>query len=770
MQKRLLSLRTWSNVLDLTSIASDWYLGLATLVLATFVVPSAFSVGVIVAVVVSLQVIGMTLTAHISKNLDSFSRHGTGFLVAIVLTTETNQLLLRISERGFPWWLLVVVAMTLKLLNKTDVQGPRISPVESFDYSLIMSFVVIGLASFTYFWFAPLSLIVAVLAWLRAICMPKKTVWLGFALFAVSLIAVAWRMRPKYWLLIQEEQIFYATLSSSLSHQPSNESIFGVTSGFNYHWLQYGLAGWISRESLVDEIPIMSVVLPLLFAFLAIGLTLSFLGVRTLSLKRQFLIAALLTLFIFRTGLGSGVKILNIFIAPAVSASLAYCASLIGLISQSGRTKPANLCLIFLLAYGAVGSYTTTAIAPIFGTTVALCLSTLFRHLYYDTRRNLLTAAAIVAGSSFALVRFIGFPFTETYDGARIGLFPFLGFVEAQSKEIFALFGSHRVAAKIGYFSGLCAPLLLAVLTQFRRRPSLLTLDLTATITLGAILLPLTQTDSFANQLPILTGTYLFALPLVIKYYVANFRTGLASYYAPVLAIVAWFVWYGLHLATRDLGDISSIRFRYTALALPAVLALLVASTTFLFRAPQPRGSRDSPLSGRNSTKILLHAIGALVVFAVLQGGYALIEGYAYYNHRYETRGKTLEASSETIDAAIWMRANSSRADLYAVDQANSDLELQNLLRISGRRILAIGPTLWAKDFRLDPSGPRLMQLQRNLSVPSAGTLRALMKEGVTGIVLRREVSRVRFREAFGPPVFQNSKWMFYKLSDLISD
>jgi hypothetical protein len=286
---------------------------------------------------------------------------------------------------------------------------------------------------------------------------------------------------------------------------------------------------------------------------------------------------------------------------------------------------------------------------------------------------------------------------------------------------------------------------------------------------LGAILLPLTQTDSFANQLPILTGTYLFALPLVIKYYVANFRTGLASYYAPVLAIAAWFVWYGLHLATRDLGDISNIRFRYTALALPAVLALLAASTTFLLRAPQPRGSRDSLLNGRNPTKILLHAIGAVVVFAVLQGGYALIEGYSYYNHRYETRGKTLEASSETIDAAIWMRANSSRTDLYAVDQANSDLELQNLLRISGRRILAIGPTLWAKDFRLDSSGPRLLQLQRSLSVPSAETLRALMKEDVTGIVLRREVSKVRFREAFGSPVFQNSDWVFYKLSDLIS-
>lgn len=766
MQRRWLPLPSRSKVFDLTATADNWYLGIASLILAAIIAPSAFSVVVIVAVVVSLQVIGVTLTSHLLDHLDNFSRRGTGFLIATVLTVETNQLLLHISERGLPWWLLVVVAMTLKLLNNRDVQGSRISPVESVNHSLIVSFVVIGLASFTYFWFAPLSLLVGVLAWLRATHTRKRIVWLGFAVLAVSLIVAAWRIRPKYWFLIQEEQIFYATISSSLSHLPSHESIFGVTSGLNYHWLQYGLTGWISRESLVDEIPIMSVALPLLFALLAIGLTLSLLRIQKLSFKKQFLIAALLTVFIFRTGLGSGVKVLNTFITPAVSASLAYGASLIGLVSRSGRTKPANLCLIFLLAYGAVGSYTTTAIAPILGTTAALCLSTLFSHHYSDRRWNLLIAAAIVAGSSFALMRFTGFPFTETYDGARIGLFPFLGFVEAQSKEIFSLVGSHRVTAKIGYFSGLCAPLLLAVLTQFRRRPSLLSLALTGTITLGAILMPLTQTDSYANQLPILTGTYLFALPLIIKYYVANFRTGLASSYGPAFAVVAWFVWYGLHLATRDLGDISSISFRYTALALPGGLALLAASATFLLRAPQPCGSRDSLLSGRNSTKILLHAIGAVVVFAVLQGGYALIEGYTYYNHRYESRGETLEPSSETIDAAIWMRANSSRTDLYAVDQANSDLELQNLLRISGRRILAIGPTLWAKDFRLDPSGPRLMQLQRSLSVPSAETLRALRNEGVTGIMLRREVSRVRFKEAFGLPVFQNSKWVFYKLSD----
>lgn len=767
MESRWPSINSNPEVLSLTAAFSNWYLGITALFLAVLVAPVARSVLVIVAVIVALQIIGESFTAHLAGSVDNFSRNGIGFLVASVFVVEVNQLLLRISERGLSWWLVAGVAMLLKVRTKSRPRASHSSQVDSIDFLLITFFAVMGLASFTYFWLAPLALLTAALGWLRATHPRTQVVWIGFVVFAVSLMVIASWMRPRYWFLIQEEQIFYATLSSSLSRLTSSTSILGVTSDNNFHWLQYGLTGWLSRESLVDQIPIMSVILPILFSLVALGLCFSLLGLRVLSRSERLLSAVLLVFFLYRMGIGNGARALNMFISPAVSASLAYCSGLFDLLTRSDRAKPANLCLLALLAYGAIGSYTTTAMAPLLGATSALLVAILLKSHRRQTRVNLVAAAVITASSMVALLRFTGFPFAEIPDGARVGVFPFLGFVEAQSREIYSLRGMTRVAAKLGYFSGLSAPLLLAVLVLRRSKLTLLSIAVALTMTFGALLLSVTHTNSYADQLPIATGTYLFAVPILVKHFVINVRLRLSALWPAVIAIVTWFVWLRLHFSTRHLGNSFSIGFRYVAYTLPVLLGVLPIILAIFLHLFRTRSSSESRLGTLGVHHVLHYSLGAVLAFAVLQGGYAFVEGYGYYNHRYETRGSTLEPSSETIDAANWMRTNSSRADLYAVDQANSDLEIQNLLRVSGRRILAIGPTLWAKDFRLVGDGPRLLQLQRQLSVPTLDLLRDLAVERVTHIVLRREISSVRFKELFGLPEFQNSRWVIYDLASL---
>ena len=746
---------------------SRWYLGITSLILVLFIAPSSGSAAVVAIVIFAIQLIGMAISSHLEGEFNSFSRTAIGFLAAVLITTETNQIFLHNFERGVPWWSIAIVAVILKTFYRSQSVTTNLQEEASSNFLLILVFSTLGVAAFTYYWISPIAVIFGTVICLRMTDPHKSATWIGSGLFVISLLVVAFMIKPRYWLLIQEEQIFYGALSSSLANLPASSSLLAASSGIEYHWLTYGLTGWLSREAQMDQIPIMSWLLPILFALLALGLCLSIFRVYSLRLTRQFAIATSLILFHNRMGLGSGAKVLNVFITAAPTASLAYSAALILLVSRSSRANTAYMSLAFLLAYGAVGSYTTTAIAPLLGVVSSLGLVILFRFRQARKRKSLLACAAIIAGSAFALLRFTGFPFGEAYDGARIGVFPFLGFVESQSTEIFSLVGSWRLLAKIGYFAGLCAPQALALLVLLRKRPPSLTLALTAIMAFGALGIAVTQTDSFANHLPILTGTYLFAVPILAHSYVTNFQCRPSSYMAPLLALFTWTLWYQLDLLTRHSGSSFSIGFRYGAMAVPALLGLVTATIPIYSHSSQGRGLSGPGSRTMNFHQRIQHAVGAVLVFAGLHGSYSLVESYNYYNHRYEVRGATLAPSSETVSASNWMRTNSSRESLYAVDNANSDIELQNLIRLSGRQVLTIGPELWALDFRRQERGPQLLQLQRLLSEPNEGLLRRLRNENVTHVILRRDISQLRFSAMFGPPRFQNSRWSIYIMEEI---
>jgi hypothetical protein len=158
------------------------------------------------------------------------------------------------------------------------------------------------------------------------------------------------------------------------------------------------------------------------------------------------------------------------------------------------------------------------------------------------------------------------------------------------------------------------------------------------------------------------------------------------------------------------------------------------------------------------------HAAAAtLLTFGCLQGIITSVEAYEYYQPRLSARVTVLNSSVETTAAAEWLASQPSDS-LIAVDESNADIQLQHLVALSGRRFLLFGARLWDKNFLEDAGAAHKLQLQRQLSSPSQSLLQELSAEGVSYLVLRREVSKQRITTLLGEPEYQNHVWSVHRL------
>ena len=748
-------------------ILSEWHAAIFGFVTTFLVGGSLRSVIVIAISLASMQSIGRHFASRLEGELGGFVRSCLGFLFVITLVVEVNQQLIRWFKMSLPWWSLPIVSLLVAQLSSNRSIPQNFRKTELGDQPIVIYGTSILMCSFTYYWFAPLALAVLtpVVFQIRRVSPAMKIVSLTGIIAALLTLAIA--IKPRYWSLIAEEQVFYALISNSLAHFPSSIFSFSDTGGINYHWLTYGLTGWLGREAQFDLIPLMSLLLPILFTALAIGLVVSLLNIQSLTRRKQLVAILILCFFLYPIGPWGGAKALEWHISPSQPASLAFGLGLLLLITASSRVTPINLLFIGLCSYGAIGSYVSTSIAPIVGAAVALAISAFPGFPRSSRIKSCIFGCVIVTSAIFSLYRYFHIPLTNSDGQARLSLSPFLGFIEVWDGEISSLAGRELIMAKVGFIIGVSMPLIMTVIVSFGCYTNSLSRGIRAIAISGIIGALVIQSDYFAAQFVILTSVYVIAVPYLAIGYLGSVARQAYTYLALLWGLGSWLLWYFAVDAIKHRGGVQGVIYRYYLQASPVVVVCLYCSVAF-FATVVARGKyRRFRLNTNDYQKILRQAVGALLVFSCLQGFYGYKEGFAYFNWRYETRGELLRPSASTLEAARWMTTNSTQDDLYAVDGAEADLDLQNLFMLSGRRLLIPGPILWERDFRDEPGGPRLLEIQKRLHQPTPSLIPELRGFGVTHILLRERESREQFLKQFGEPSFHNNVWAVYPIAGM---
>jgi len=725
---------------------------------------SVRSVVIIAMVLTSMQSIGLDLASRLDGRLSDFVRSSLGFLFMSVLVVETNQQLLNRFELSLPWWGLPMASLVMAV-SSSRRPIPRNAPMPALgNHPITIYGAAVALCSFTYYWLLPVALAILTLLIFRVDTISWKVKVIGTASTIAALSTLAVAMRPRYWALIAEEQVFYALVSSSLGHFPSTIFSFSTTGGITYHWLTYGLTGWMSREAQFDIMPLMSVILPVLFTALAFGLVVSVFKIESISIARQLIAVAAICLFLYRIGPWGGAKVLEWHLSPSQPASLAFCLGFLVLISTPSRITSVNLLFIGLLAYGAVGSYITTSIAPIVGSAVTVSVSLLPKFTRSIRNRSCVLGCVIALGAAISLYRFFRFPFGSQPGQVRLGLLPFLGFIGTWNGEITSLVGLDSLLARVGFLLGISAPLILASIVSFDHYPPFLIRCIRGIMVSGIVGALVIQSEYFAAQLVILTSTYVLAVPYLAIGYLSSVERQTSTYLAVLWGLVSWWVWYRVFNTAQEIGGVSGIRFRNYLQAFPAVVAFLYCAVAVMVAIVRGSENHRFGLATTLKRKTLHPTVGALLVFSCLQGLYGFHEGYKYYNWRYETRGELLNPSPSTVGIARWIAANTTQSDLFAVDRADSGLELQNLFMLSGRRLLVPGPRLWERDFRNEQGGARLLKIQNQLNDPTPSLVAELREVNVTHVLLRERDSKEQFLKLLGEPLFRNVEWTVYRI------
>jgi hypothetical protein len=693
-------------------------------------------------------------------------RNAFGLLVGTVLLVELDQASLATLGRGIPLGMLV--ALGFLRVAWTSTRGSTALPQEDQFASprvlILYLCAVFFSAGRQHHWLSLVAVSFVMLFLISGKRPLNSWIPISVALLALISLGSAIRMRPTYTPLVTEEQVFYELLSNSLSHFPASQPSYTTTSGINYHWLANGLTGWLNREIGFRPFILSSLVLPIVFGLMTVYLVAVLTCMGSRPLRSHIVVVVAAGLFGFRIYSGNSVGALNTFTS---SQELLMMALSIGLLVMLSHDPPAktmrSVMVCAVLAYGSVGAGASAVVTFVPGVLVFLLVRVLADRRYAARREALGLIISVIASAVLALWRFHGYPNPSFSGGARIGIFPLFGFVGQMVGDLDELPIYQQAPARTLYTLGVAAaPLAALVLPRIAeglRRRSIVDYVLMSAL----VGVTVTQFGSFGINLRILTTASILAIWVLALEVVESSERFKFFLWPIAIAVLAWAVWYWL-VATTGAGDVRSIQTRMFLTATPALLLI-----TYLLGYEMATRFRDSRRSQRHESRRMLgrkawHAAAAtLLTFGCLQGIITSVEAYQYYQPRLSARVTVLNSSDETTAAAEWL-ASQPRDSLIAVDESNADIQLQHLVALSGRRFLLFGARLWNKNFLEDAGAAHKLQLQRQLSSPSQSLLQELSAEGVSYLVLRREISKQRITTLLGEPEYQNHVWSVHRL------
>jgi len=717
----------------------------------------------------SLQVIGQSIFGLLSGSLGSTLSRISAILIGIVLVVELQQLLLRVFVWRMSLEVLLLASLTMVLSTRhrpsrsSTLMPPRRDACRG-GITLAAASALLY-ATRVHFWTLPLSASAACLLSLLPSRGKRRALWTSTILGAMLLAAIGNLLRPQSWPLIQQEQVFYNLVARSLATVSAPESTFSSVTPFYYHWLGLGLTGWLDTELYFAPFHLMSGILPIVFIALLLAIIFSWVRLESLTSMEVSVFVLVLGTFAFRMAPGLGLSIFSNLQTPGPVLSLCFSSCLFLLVNNLPiLTSRRVMAALFILAYGATGSYTTAAIGPLLGIGTFLIVRAIREQELSQQRRWMIALAAVTCGSGLALWRFTGFPAVETYGGARISLTPLFGFVEQLNGEIRDLSGHRDFAAKTGYFLSLSAVLSLAILQPQANHRTPTRFICSACLT-G---LALSQTSDFGDNVWIAVSGYCVAVPSILMVLFITRRTDPSYVYlgsATGLALgVAWILVGDTPFSVvRD----HSLTFRTFSPSFSLGIGLALALTGIYLRFSQTMRRGFDARHRVTYQQSWALAASAVLMFQSLQGAVVVAEAYGIYGETYERRGFEYSASPDTENTARWLSVIKRPTTLLAFDLASADLQQQHLLAISGARAALISWKLWGRSLIEDPRSQRIMQLQRQLSAPDLPLVTSLLDEGITHVALRRPITRERFQTLFGAPDFETQEWSVYELASI---
>lgn len=731
----------------------------------------AYATTLISLVMFALQTIGLRIMGGFGFRFTPLSRNILGTVIGVVILSTSQQLLFRVENQTVPLAAVLAIAILIGITNSETLRvgwTDRSSAVEFRTWTLGLA-SALAIWSQTHFW--PLFwAISAALAMFLVHDSRRWKLWIPLTLVSFPLAEFATgKLKSTNWPLFAEEHVFYELLSTSLALRPTSSPLFSATSGITYHWLSYAFAGWVTRAVDAPEFVIAAGFLPIFFAVLAVALLLDHLKSHTLSVVQVALLALCIGTFGSRMGEGNMHGVVLGLAAP--SFALAICAVCGLFLTTSQILANCSFQAIFiggLLAFAALGSYLAIGLIPVGAVIVLLAFGSV-QVVDRQVRRQRVIAALVLAGAALASLRiFAGFPNSTDSTTARLAVLPLFGFVEDLTGEVFVLSGFLRTVAKFGYFAGLITPALL--LATRPRKPESSGFDHLMRISalLSIVGITVIQDDSYASSRVLVTSLQYFAIPLLVMTVIRQQFSRVDVLKSTILGLVVWLTWLVEDARRAHLGGPENVMFRAAGQAAPALVGIVGFACSLIGWRAFSKWAIKGHRSWRNgASRAWTFATVAVLVFGSLQGVSTSVEAWGMYQPRFEDWGASYSANGETRSAAQFVKTNSDSAALIAVDMADGSLQLQHFSRLAERQILVIGSTLWAQKFYSDSDGPRLLQLQRLLSTPSRDLIEKLEMEGVTHIILRRELSRQRFLTLVGSPDFKNDTWAVYTISGL---
>jgi hypothetical protein len=713
-----------------------------------------------------LQSSGRTLLGTSGAGTSQVAQNIFGLLIGVILLVELDQACLLLFRRGIP--LAVIVAISFVRVTWTNMRetlaAHRVAQPPSPRILILYLCAVFLLASRQHNWLllVALSSVVLLLATHRhSLDSRVRFATVGLALIPLG---IALRERPTYTPLITEEQIFYELLASSLSHSSAVQPTYASTSGIEYHWLANGLAGWLNREIGFQPFLLSSFVLPIVLGLMILCLVAALMRMDTRPFKHHVVVAGVAALWGYPIYFANPVgAINNFFSAQEVLMMALSIGSLVILTQESSVSGFQTAPVMAVLTYGSIGAGASAVITFVPGILVLLLVRVLTERRSATRRESLALIISVIASAVLALWRFHGYPNPSFSGGARIGIFPLFGFVGQMVGDLNELPGYQQAIARSMFALGIAAAPLTALLRpQVAGKPrTRLIVDYVLIAALVGV--TVTQYGQYGINLRILTTALILALWVSALEVVGSSRRMWFFLWPMALAVVAWVVWCWL-VATLQAGDIRSIQSRALLSATPALLLIAYLLGFGIVRLLRTlRQIRTSENRGTLRGEAWHAAAAALLTFGCLQGFSTTIQAYQYYQPRLSARITSLDSSVETKEAAEWLVSQPSDA-LIAVDDAGADIQLQHLIALSSRKFLLLGASLWDKNFLEDDDAARLLQLQRQLSSPSEALLQELAVEGVSHLLLRRDISKERIAELLGNPQFENHIWSVYRL------
>jgi hypothetical protein len=670
---------------------------------------------------------------------DPFVRVGAGLVLGICCTALVDE-----AVAGLPlgWLAWVAVAAPLAIHGsrgrRTGGAAPR--PIDA-----CCAVAVALLVCAPWYWSLPvgIALVAAVVIYRRLVTRSHAAAVASAMTVAAAGLAVGRLVRPTYWWLPQQEQLYFDVLASSISTVGTGDSTFARGFVIHYHWLSFAWAGLWSRVADLGPQVMVARVGPLVVVTATV-LVMSGVLRRTAPSSRTWP-ALVLAALVGSTLVGDGgFTWLLADLNHGLAAALVAVAWWLVITGPIDHRRALLLGVVAFAALGANGMYGLTL-------TAAIACGVVGR-----SRRAVLPVGV---ASVLALWYFFGFPLEDS--PGRAGIFgrPPFDFVRAISREIEIFHGVNFAIVAAAHLIGAAGLGGVGAWYAWRvgRRAPGLGGFVGGGVIAGGVLLVFGHTDTYADQVlcwaaalgPAITTASLGAVDGLARLDRRMVRSAIVAGLLGAAVVVAHHAW-----SLRLVGSGSSTAIKVRSLrGFDLVPAITLVMGTSAWRHLRLRGRSEvvRPMA-------LALSVVAIASFGVLQ-----FESYRVVRPALDVRAASWLGGDRVDPVVHAIDERVARTEIVAVD-APDDLGVVEVVSRTRRRYLVTMPPT-ASVRELDaPPWSAWVQASMDVRSPDDDSRRAalstLRELGVSWLLLDARTERDVPLDASIRVAYRDERWI----------